>query len=121
MSPSRGSTCCTTSDRTSRAHYTEGDQMLTRQAFEKRFGRRAVFGMIHLKALPGAPVFGGSIDAVIEAAVADARALIDGGCDGFAIENFGDRPFAKDRVSAETIAAMARVITEVRRAVDVPF
>src|SRR4051812_16406584 len=95
--------------------------MLTREQFEKRFGRKAVFGMIHLKALPGAPLFSGSIGAVIDAAVADARALIDAGCDGFGIENFGDRPFAKDRVGAETIAAMTRVITEIQRGVDVPF
>jgi membrane complex biogenesis BtpA family protein len=95
--------------------------MLTREQFASRFGRRAVFGMIHLKALPGAPLFAGSLDIVIDAALADARAIVEGGGDGFAIENYGDRPFGKDRVAAETVAAMTRVISEVLHAVRVPF
>lgn len=94
--------------------------MLTRTAFVSRFARRAVFGMIHLHALPGAPLFR-SIDRVLEAALADARAIRDGGCDGFAIENFGDRPFTRGRVEAETVAAMTRVIAEVTREVKLPF
>jgi len=77
--------------------------------------------MIHLKPLPGAPMFTGSMDAVIDAALADVRALADAGCDGFAIENFGDRPFAKERVAPETIAAMTRVITILRASVRLRF
>lgn len=94
--------------------------MLTSNAFASRFATRAVFGMIHLGALPGAPLFR-SLDEVIEAAVADARALEGGGCDGFVIENFGDRPFSRSRVEAETVAAMTRVIGEVLREVRIPF
>ena len=85
--------------------------MLTRQSFAQRFGERAIFGMVHLEPLPGSPLFEGSLDAVIEAAIADASALA--GCDGIVFENFGDRPFHK-HVGAETIAAMTRVITEVK-------
>lgn len=92
--------------------------MLSRIEFSKRFGARAVFGMVHLQPLPGAPLFGGSIDDVIEAAAADAKALAEGGCDGIVFENFGDRPFHK-HVDAETIAAMTRVVAEVRP--KVPF
>ena len=95
--------------------------ILTRDAFTHRFGRRAVFGMIHLGSLPGAPLWGGSMDAVIEAAVADARAIAEAGCSGFAIENFGDRPFFKDRVPPETVAAMTRAIGEIRHEVGLPF
>lgn len=87
--------------------------MLTRLDFRKRFGAKAVFGMVHLQPLPGAPLFGGSIDEVIEAAVADASALAAGGCDGIVFENFGDRPFHK-AVGPETIAAMTRVVAEVK-------
>jgi membrane complex biogenesis BtpA family protein len=94
--------------------------MLTRTAFASLFSRRAVFGMIHLDALPGAPLFQ-SLDGVIANALADARAIRDGGCDGFVIENFGDRPFTRGRVEAETIAAMTRVIAEVRGEVRIPF
>ncbi|HWW60088.1 MAG TPA: BtpA/SgcQ family protein, partial [Thermoanaerobaculia bacterium] len=77
--------------------------MLTRNAFNQRFAVRALFGMVHLGPLPGAPLFGGSLDAVIDAALRDARALASGGADGIVFENFGDRPFAKGRVEAETI------------------
>ena len=94
--------------------------MLTRTAFASRFARRAVFGMVHLHALPGAPLFR-SLEEVMEAALADARAIRGGGCDGFAIENYGDRPFTRGRVEAETVAAMTRVIGEVAREVKLPF
>ncbi len=94
--------------------------MLSRSAFASRFATRAVFGMIHLRALPGAPLFV-SLDEVLDRALADGRAIRDGGCDGFVIENFGDRPFTRGRVEAETIAAMARVIAEVAREVRLPF
>ena len=89
--------------------------MLTRDTFLQRFGRKPIFGMVHLRALPGAPLFGGSLDAVIEAARADVQALASGGCDGLLFENFGDRPFRKTEVDPETIAAMTRVITEARQ------
>jgi len=84
------------------------------------FGR-PLFGMVHLASLPGAPRFGGSLSAVIEAALADARALREGGCDGMVFENFGDRPFFKESVPPETVAAMTRVIAEVVREVAMPF
>jgi membrane complex biogenesis BtpA family protein len=94
--------------------------MLDRAAFAQRFTARAVFGMVHLGALPGAPLFL-SLDAVIEDALRDARAIAAGGCDGFVVENFGDRPFTRGRVEAETVAAMTRVIGEVAREVRLPF
>jgi membrane complex biogenesis BtpA family protein len=95
--------------------------MLTREAFHHRFGRNAIIGMVHVGALPGAPTYGGSMQPIVDAAVRDARALRDGGCDAIAFENFGDRPFFKDRVPAETIAALTRVIVEVAAEVTVPF
>lgn len=75
--------------------------------------------MVHMRPLPGAPMFRGSLDAVIEAAIADARALASGGCDGIVFENFGDRPFQK-HVHAETVAAMTRVIADVVRELSIP-
>jgi len=95
--------------------------MLTRTAFAARFGTSAVFGMVHLHPLPGAPLFGGSIDAVIDAAMNDAQAIVSGGCDGIVIENFGDKPFFRGRVPRETVAAMTRVINEIEHEVNVPI
>ncbi len=94
--------------------------MLSRLDFAERFGRHAIFGMVHLAPLPGAALFGGSIDAVIEGAVNDARALAAGGCDGVVFENFGDRPFRK-HIDPETIAAMTRVIGEASRGLRLRF
>src|SRR5687767_14532217 len=66
----------------------ENDEMLTRSGFASRFSTRAVFGMIHVGPLPGSPLFA-SLDVVRDGALRDARALRDGGCDGFVVENFG--------------------------------
>lgn len=76
--------------------------------------------MVHLLPLPGAPLFAGSIVAVLDAAAADASALADAGCDGIVFENFGDRPFYQVP-GKETIAAMTRVIADVMGSVRIPF
>jgi membrane complex biogenesis BtpA family protein len=94
--------------------------VLNRNEFIGLFGARAVFGMVHMYALPGSPQFGGSIDQVIHDALADARAIASGGCAGIMFENFGDKPFGKT-ASKETIAAMTRVISDVTREVRLPF
>jgi uncharacterized protein len=94
---------------------------LTRAEFSARFGTRAVIGMVHLLPLPGAPLFGGSFDAVIEAALRDAHALRDGGAAAVMFENFGDRPFRATVADAITVAAMTRVITVVAAEVKMAF
>ena len=82
---------------------------------------KAVIGMVHLLPLPGSPRWGGSMDAVIEAALADARGLAEGGVDALLVENWGDAPFTAGRVDAATVAAMAVVIGEIKRTVALPF
>jgi membrane complex biogenesis BtpA family protein len=77
---------------------------------------RTLIGMVHLKPLPGSPRWAGSMEQVIEAAVADARTLLDGGMDALLVENYGDVPFAAGRVEPATAAAMAVAVAEVRRA-----
>jgi uncharacterized protein len=77
---------------------------------------RSLVGMVHLLPLPGSPRWDGSMDRVIDAALADARALAEGGFDALLLENYGDAPFARGRVAAATVAAMAVVAREVRRA-----
>jgi membrane complex biogenesis BtpA family protein len=95
--------------------------MLSRDLFQKRFGARAVFGMVHLQPLPGSPMFAGDLDRVIEAALHDAKAIVNGGADGLVVENFGDRPFFKAGVPVKTIAAMTRVVAEIAREVRTPI
>lgn len=75
-----------------------------------------LIGMVHVAPLPGSPRWDGSMDRVIAAALADARALIDGGMDALLIENHGDAPFTPGRVEPATVAALAVVAREVRSA-----
>ena len=77
---------------------------------------RTLVGMVHLAPLPGSPRWDGAMDAVIARALADARALVEGGMDTLLVENYGDAPFTPERVSPATVAAMAVVAAEVRRA-----
>lgn len=73
-----------------------------------------VVGMVHLEPLPGSPRYR-SMAFALEAALADARALVEGGCDGLLVENFGDVPFHKDRVGPETVAAMTAIAAAIAR------
>ena len=75
-----------------------------------------LIGMVHVPPLPGSPRWDGSMDRVIAAALADARALINGGMDALLIENHGDAPFTPGRVEPATVAALAVVAREVRSA-----
>jgi membrane complex biogenesis BtpA family protein len=58
---------------------------------------------------------------VLSAALRDARRLAEAGFDGLVVENFGDAPFEKDAVAAITLAAMARVATELRTEIGLPL
>jgi membrane complex biogenesis BtpA family protein len=60
------------------------------------------------------------MEQVVERALTDARHLAEGGMDGVLVENFLDAPFYGSAVPPETVAAMARVVTSVFEAVDVP-
>jgi membrane complex biogenesis BtpA family protein len=82
---------------------------------------RPVIGVVHLAALPGAPLFGGSMKDVISRALRDAKALAAGGVDALFVENFGDRPFWKDAVPPETVAALAVAAIAVRDATRLPL
>lgn len=82
---------------------------------------RPIVGMVHLPPLPGAPRWGGSMDSVLDRALADARALEDGGVHGIIVENYLDAPFYPNRVPPETIAALAVVVREIIREVAVPI
>jgi uncharacterized protein len=86
-------------------------------AIEALFGRgKAVIGVIHLRALPGAPAYEGeSLDALVAHALAEAGRYRAAGVDGLIVENHGDIPFAKPgAIGHETVAAMAVVARAVR-------
>jgi membrane complex biogenesis BtpA family protein len=82
---------------------------------------RALIGVVHLKPLPGAPRWEGNFQALIDFAVADARAYERGGAHAIFVENFGDVPFTKTKVGPETIAAMTAAGGAIRAAVKLPL
>lgn len=84
-------------------------------------GHKALIGVVHLSALPGAPRWGGNWASIIKKAVADARAYEQGGAHAVFIENFGDVPFTKSAVGPETVAAMAALGCAVREVVKIPI
>lgn len=82
--------------------------------------RKVFIGVVHLWPLPGSPRWDGDLEALIEFAVNDAKAFERGGAHAVCIENFGDAPFTKGSVGAETIAAMTAAGRAVRTAVKLP-
>jgi len=66
--------------------------------------------MVHLPPLPGSPSHGGeTLEEIEERARRDAGALLDGGMDGYIMENFGDSPFFKGPVPPHVLTMMTRV------------
>lgn len=91
--------------------------------FEDMFGvRQPVLGMVHFPPLPGSPLYDrdGGMDKIRETAYRDAMTLVDAGFDGISFSNEGDRPYQSE-VDKVTVAAMASIIREVTKELDVPF
>lgn len=68
----------------------------------------SLYGVIHLRPLPGSPHYAGDISAIAAACARDANTLADAGFDAVIVENYGDTPFMPGAVSAVTVAAMTR-------------
>ncbi len=93
-------------------------------AISEIFGTdKALIGMIHCPAFPGAPRYRSTaMDAIYDACMRDAEALLEGGMDGLIVENHGDIPFSKpDDIGPETPAFMAVVTDRIARATGAPL
>jgi membrane complex biogenesis BtpA family protein len=89
---------------------------------ERRTGApRALIGMLHLRALPGAPRYAQSLDEIAATAVEEARLYREHGFDALMIENMHDLPYMRGAVPPETVAAMTAIGREVRREVPLPL
>lgn len=75
----------------------------------------ALFGMVHVRALPGTPFNTDSIEKIVETAVKEAVQYQAAGFDGIIIENMHDRPYLKGKVGPEIVAGMTRIAIEIRR------
>jgi len=88
------------------------------------FGRpKPIIGMVHLWPMPGAPAYqGGGMQAIIDAALADAESLAEGGVDGLIVENMWDIPFrAGSDLPPESIAAHAVAARAVAQSTRLPM
>jgi len=98
-------------------------ESLRLKSLRELFGvEKPIIGMVHLWPLPGAPGYTGyGMDFIIERAIEDAYALVEGGVDGLIVENMWDLPyFVGDDVPPEEMTAQAVVARKVVEAVDVP-
>lgn len=80
------------------------------------FPEKPILGMIHLPALPGAPRHDQTMEELVAFALAEAAKLERAGLDACIVENVGDVPLFRERVPPVTVAAMAVLVHEVRKA-----
>jgi membrane complex biogenesis BtpA family protein len=76
---------------------------------------RPIIAPVALLPLPGSPRYHGRFDTVVETALEDAKVLVSCGVDGLTLENLGDAPYFKTDAPPETVAAMTRVLWEIRQ------
>lgn len=88
--------------------------------FEALFGFKPVIAMVHLKALPGTPLYDGSLEGIVEAARKDLLALQEAGIDAVMFCNENDRPY-EFHVDQASVATMAYVIGRLKKEIHVPF
>jgi hypothetical protein len=91
--------------------------------FRSIFGDvRPVIGMVHLGALPGAPLHDAraGLEGLVESARADLAALQAAGFDAVMFGNENDRPYEL-KVDTASTATMAYVIGRLRSEITVPF
>ena len=90
---------------------------------ETLFGvRKPIIAMLHLDPLPGDPRwhYGDSVEAVVQHALEDLRALQNGGVDGILISNEFSLPYQR-HMNFVTPAAMAYVVGRLKDEIRVPF
>lgn len=94
---------------------------MKQSAFQALFGgKKAMIGMVHLLALPGAPGYCGDFERVYRAAEADLDALEKGGASAAIVENFWDIPY-QGKADDMTIASMAVLVDRLNRKAAIPI
>lgn len=88
--------------------------------------KKALIGMVHVRALPGTPYNHMGLEEIVDIAVEEAGILVEAGFDALIIENMHDRPYLmRDEVGCEIIAGMTRVGLAVKEKInkikEVPF
>ena len=89
----------------------------------KRFGcKKPIIGCLHLRALPGTPMWDRNytIDEHIADLKKEANILMELGFDGAVFANEADYPYVEN-IGAGALAAYTRIVTEVSRTLTIPF
>ncbi len=89
-------------------------------SFLNRIHRKPVFGMVHVRALPGTPDATLTVSEICRIAFLEAQTLIHHGFDGILIENMHDRPYLNRNVGPEIVAAMTMVGQTIKSRLEVP-
>ena len=93
-------------------------------SIEAIFGKAKVaIGVVHCLPLPGTPRHQRvPFSTIVDRALADASAYVEGELDGLIVENHGDIPFLKESsLGPETAAALAVITAEIGRKYRVPL
>lgn len=93
------------------------------EKFRRVFGaKKPVIAMVHLGALPGAPLYdrGAGLQGLVAGARADLQALQAAGVDAVMFGNENDRPY-EFQADTASVATMAFVIGQIRGEITVPF
>ncbi|KAG5891000.1 hypothetical protein JTB14_022580 [Gonioctena quinquepunctata] len=85
--------------------------------FYKLFTQQcSVIGMVHLEALPGSPLFSGSIDKIVSTACRETELYLKHDIDGLIVENMHDVPYVQSKhFGPEVIVTMTRLCSELRK------
>ncbi|MFP4462091.1 MAG: BtpA/SgcQ family protein [Thermotogota bacterium] len=86
--------------------------------------RKPIIGMIHLKPLPGSPLYDPQtcdFQKIIDMALDEAKILKEEGVDGLQVENIWDYPYLPgEKIGYETVASLSIAALEVRRETGLP-
>ena len=79
-------------------------------------GKKYVVGLVHLKPLPGTPLFQeGDFELSMEKAIKDTQALLDGGADGCLLQSVDRIYHSSDDTDYARVSAMALITHEVKK------
>ncbi len=91
------------------------------QKFKSIFKKvNPVIGMVHVKALPGAPMNKLEIAEIIDAAILEAQIYKRAGIDSIMIENMHDIPYLKGNVGPEISSAMTLIAYLIKQETKLP-
>lgn len=81
---------------------------------------KSVIGMVHLKALPNAPLAALSLDEIVSFAKQDLLSLQEAGVDGVIVENYFDYPYNVE-VDKATLIGYAYVYSQLKAIATIPL